>query len=87
MDSDEDDNAAAVDARLKKLLEMTLVCGLHVSCGSTFWEWDSGVQCIDRFNGVVQRWGNKQQFKLVITWEDCEAGKSDNLCDEDDGSN
>ena len=35
MDSNKDDSAAAVDAHLKKLLEMTSVCGVNVSCGST----------------------------------------------------
>lgn len=83
---EEDAALHPVDLRLKKLCEISHVAGCTVSVGSTFWDWDEDVAGKPRYKGVIKRWGNKSQLKINILWEDRDAGKVENLCNEEDGT-
>jgi hypothetical protein len=46
------------------------VAGVRVSVSAKFWNWP-GAPPQDRFIGEVQRWGNKEQGKIRIRWQQC----------------
>lgn len=85
-DSDADDTSTVLDPRLKKLLSLSSVTGMTVSIDQSYWSFD-GRPAKTRFAGIVTKWYNKAEFKLVIKWEDMEVGKTENVTDQEDETN
>ena len=76
----------SLNPHLETLLAMKHIAGVRVSVNKSFWNWRDGENPQARYHGGIKGWANKKACKVIIQWEDADAGTVEDMLKEDDGT-